>query len=166
MGNINLFRSGTSLSISLFASLLAGALAWLTPATGRAEQFDLFERWMSSDVAMAGRIFREMSDDIFKRNQLARGEFEVGGRKVEVEQIRCSLLNVVADYDDVVHPRSSLGLVTPRGTKTLRARLDAEPNTLYSAVGQLAPGEYALRWKARARDGQMLMGTIPFRVAP
>jgi len=64
------------------------------------------------------------------------------------------------------HQRSSLGLVTPRGTKTLRARLDAEPNTLYSAVGQLAPGEYALRWKARARDGQMLMGTIPFRVAP
>src|SRR5258708_17200064 len=43
MGNINLFRSGTSLSISLFASLLAGALAWLTPATGRAEQFDLFD---------------------------------------------------------------------------------------------------------------------------
>ena len=28
---------------------------------GYAEQFDLFERWMSSDVAMAGRIFREMS---------------------------------------------------------------------------------------------------------
>ena len=64
------------------------------------------------------------------------------------------------------HQHSSLGLVTPRGTRTLRARLDAEPNTLYSAVGQLAPGEYALRWKARARDGQMLMGTIPFRVAP
>jgi polyhydroxyalkanoate synthase len=66
---------------------------------------------MNSDVAMAGRIFREMSGDIFKRNLLACGGFEVGGRKVEVEQIRCPLLNVVADYDDVVHPRSSLGLV-------------------------------------------------------
>jgi methionine-rich copper-binding protein CopC len=63
------------------------------------------------------------------------------------------------------HQRSSLGLVTPRGTKMLRARLDAEPNTLYSAVGQLAPGEYTLRWKARGRDGQMLTGKIPFRVA-
>jgi len=78
---------------------------------GYAEQFDLFERWMSSDVAMAGRIFMEMSGDIFKRNLLARGQFEVGGRKVEVEQIRCPLLNVVADNDDVVHPRSSLGLI-------------------------------------------------------
>src|SRR5437667_1706018 len=32
----------------------------------------------------------------------------------------------------VDHQRSSLMLVTPRGTRTLRARLDAEPNTLYS----------------------------------
>jgi methionine-rich copper-binding protein CopC len=64
------------------------------------------------------------------------------------------------------HQSSSLALVTPQGTKMLRARLDAEPNTLYSAVGQLAPGEYTLRWKARARDGQTLMGTIPFSVAP
>src|SRR5438094_8133007 len=42
------------------------------------------------------------------------------------------------------HQRSSLELVTPRGTRMLRARLGAEPNTLYSAVGQLAPGEYTL----------------------
>ena len=65
----------------------------------------------------------------------------------------------------VDHERSRLELLTPRGKKVLRPRLDAEPNTLYSAVGQLVPGEYMLRWKARARDGQMLMGTIPFRVA-
>ena len=78
---------------------------------GFAEQFDLFERWMNSDVAMAGRIFREMSGDIFKRNKFARGEFEVGGRKAQPGQISCSLLNVVGDYDDVVHPSSSLGLV-------------------------------------------------------
>jgi methionine-rich copper-binding protein CopC len=63
------------------------------------------------------------------------------------------------------HEHSSLTLVTPRGSKVLRARLDAEPNTLYSAVGQLTPGEYTLRWKARGRDGQTLTGTIPFKVA-
>jgi len=78
---------------------------------GYAEQFDVFERWMNSDVALAGRIFRELTGGIFRRNQLARNEFEVGGRKVDVGQIRCPLLNVVADYDDVVHPHSSLGLV-------------------------------------------------------
>src|SRR5690242_3273913 len=87
---------------------------------GYAEQFDLFERWMNSDVALAGRIFREVSGDIFKRNRLAEGEFEVGGRRVAIEQIKCPLLNVVADYDDVVHPSSSLGLVDRVGSRDRR----------------------------------------------
>jgi polyhydroxyalkanoate synthase subunit PhaC len=87
---------------------------------GYAEQFDLFERWMNSDVAMAGRIFHEMAGDIFKRNKFARGEFEVGGRKAQPEQIRCSLLNVIGEYDDVVHPKSSLGLIDRVGSRDRR----------------------------------------------
>jgi polyhydroxyalkanoate synthase subunit PhaC len=77
---------------------------------GYAEMFELFERWMSSDVALAGQIFREMTGDIFKRNLLAKGEFKVGGRAVDLTNITCPLLNVVADLDDVVHPKSSLPL--------------------------------------------------------
>ena len=77
---------------------------------GYAEMFDLFERWMSSDVPLAGQIFREMTGDIFKRNLLARGEMKVADRPVDLRNITCPLLNVVADLDDVVHPRSSLPL--------------------------------------------------------
>jgi methionine-rich copper-binding protein CopC len=83
------------------------------------------------------------------------------------EIMQGSALAFALRFDQPIdHQSSSLALVTPRGTKMLRARLDAEPNTLYSAVGELAPGEYTLRWKARGRDGQTMMGTIPFRVAP
>src|SRR6266852_4646293 len=60
---------------------------------GYAEMFELFERWMHSDVPLAGQIFREVMGDIFKRNLLVNGGF-----------------NVVAEHDDVVHPRSSLPL--------------------------------------------------------
>jgi len=77
---------------------------------GYADMFDLFERWMSSDVPLAGKIFREMTGDIFKRNLLAKGEMKIAGRPVDLQNINCPLLNVVADLDDVVHPRSSLGL--------------------------------------------------------
>jgi polyhydroxyalkanoate synthase subunit PhaC len=76
-----------------------------------AESFDLFERWMNSEVPLAGRIFTEVTRGIFKRNQLARGEFEVGSRVVDLGKISCPLLNVVAEFDDVVHPRSSLPLL-------------------------------------------------------
>ena len=46
---------------------------------GYAEMFELFEHWMQSDVPLAGRIFKEMTGDIFKRNLLVKGEFKVGG---------------------------------------------------------------------------------------
>ena len=77
---------------------------------GYAEMFDLFERWMHSDVPLAGRIYQELVKDIFKRNALVKGEFKIAGVPVELAKIACPLLNVVAEYDDVVHPSSSLPL--------------------------------------------------------
>lgn len=87
---------------------------------GYAELFDLFERWMSSDVPLAGQIFREMTGDIFKRNLLATGEMVIAGRHVDLRNVRCPLLNVVADMDDVVHPRSSLPLPEKVGSTDRR----------------------------------------------
>jgi len=83
---------------------------------GYAEMFELFEHWMQSDVPLAGRIFKEMTIDIFKRNLLAKGEFKVGDRLVDLKMIECPLLNVVAEHDDVVHPASSLGMVEQAGS--------------------------------------------------
>lgn len=77
---------------------------------GYAEMFELFEHWMQSDVPLAGRIFKEMTGDLFKRNLLVKGEFKVGDRLVDLGQIDCPVLNVVAEHDDVVHPSSSIGL--------------------------------------------------------
>ena len=64
----------------------------------------------------------------------------------------------------VDHASSRLTLVTPQGSRPLHARLDSEPNTLFTAVGKLPPGSYELRWEARAMDGQVTKGTIPFKV--
>jgi polyhydroxyalkanoate synthase len=75
---------------------------------------------MSSDVALAGQIFREMTGDIFKRNLLAKGELKIAGRQVDLQNIKCPLLNVVADLDDVVHPSSSLPLPEKVGSADRR----------------------------------------------
>lgn len=87
---------------------------------GYAEMFELFERWMQSDVPLAGRIFRELTLEIFKANKLAKGEFEVGGRRVDLSQIKMPVLNVVAEHDDVVHPNSSLSLLDKIGSTDKR----------------------------------------------
>ena len=78
---------------------------------GFAETFALFERWMNSDVPLAGQVFRELTKDIFQNNLLAQGKFAVGGRVIDLKNIRCPVLNVIGEHDDVVHPQASLPLV-------------------------------------------------------
>jgi polyhydroxyalkanoate synthase len=87
---------------------------------GYAETFELFERWMLSDVPLAGQIFRELTTDLFRDNKLYRSEMKVGESTVNLADVTCPLLNVVADFDDVVHPNSSLGLPEMVGSSDTR----------------------------------------------
>ena len=79
-----------------------------------------------------------------------------------------SALAFALRFDEPVdHRRSTLRLVTPGGEVAVHARLEAEPNTLYVALGRLTPGDYTLRWQAHEADGDhVVMGTIPFKVVP
>ncbi|MGE0822395.1 MAG: alpha/beta fold hydrolase [Candidatus Binatia bacterium] len=78
---------------------------------GYAETFALFERWMHSDVPLAGQLFRELSLSLFRENQLLSGQLRVGPHRVNLERISCPVLNIIGQHDDVVHPDSSLPLL-------------------------------------------------------
>jgi polyhydroxyalkanoate synthase len=78
---------------------------------GYSEMFELFERWMNNDVPLAGQIFRELAIDISKKNLLAQSKFVAGGRRVELKNITCPVLNVIGQWDDVVDPKSSLPFI-------------------------------------------------------
>jgi polyhydroxyalkanoate synthase len=72
-----------------------------------AETFELFEKWMASDVPLAGQIFRELSNELSRENKLYRDLMKVGEEVVKLKNIVAPLLNVIADHDDVVHPNAS-----------------------------------------------------------
>ncbi len=78
---------------------------------GYIEMFARFERWMNSDVPLAGGIFREMVEQVFRANRLMTSEFRIGSGKVDLKQITCPLLNIIATYDDVVPAGASLPLL-------------------------------------------------------
>jgi polyhydroxyalkanoate synthase len=84
---------------------------------GYSEMFELFEHWMRSDVPLAGQVYREMHRLILRRNALKKGEFSVGDEVINLGRITCPLLNVIAEQDDVVHPRSSIGLLDHVGSE-------------------------------------------------
>jgi len=73
---------------------------------GFIETFRLFERWLHSDVPMAGKIFVE-TGAMWRDNSLLKGEMKLGGSVVDLKQIAAPLLNVIGDFDDIVNPRSS-----------------------------------------------------------
>ncbi len=77
---------------------------------GYAEMFTLFERWMNSDVPLAGRIFQELVTGVFQQNLLVENRLQVGSQTVDLKRITCPVLNVMGEYDDVVHPTYSLPL--------------------------------------------------------
>ncbi|MBV8358563.1 MAG: hypothetical protein JO189_11585, partial [Deltaproteobacteria bacterium] len=81
---------------------------------------EMFEHWMRSDMPLAGQVYREMHQLIFKRNALKNGDLRVGDEPVDLGRITCPLLNVVAEQDDVVHPRSSVGLLEHVGSEDKR----------------------------------------------
>ena len=62
------------------------------------------------------------------------------------------------------HASARLTLMTPAGPRRLKARLGSQPSTLFAAVGKLPAGTYSLAWRAKARDGEISAGSIPFSV--
>ena len=74
---------------------------------GYAEFFDLFERWMNSDVPLAGQLFREVTHDVFQQNLLQQNQLQVGNTMVDMRQITCPVFSIIGEHDDVVHPHSS-----------------------------------------------------------
>jgi polyhydroxyalkanoate synthase subunit PhaC len=82
--------------------------------------FEMFERWMNSDVALAGRFFSELTDYFFHSNPLMRDGFMLAGTRVDLGKIVCPLLNVLGEYDDVVPAESSLPLLNLVGSTDKR----------------------------------------------
>ena len=87
---------------------------------GYVEMFARFERWMNSDVPLAGGIFREMVEQVFRANRLMSSEFRIGSGTVDLKQITCPLLNIIASYDDVVPVGASLPLLDLTGSSDAR----------------------------------------------
>jgi len=73
---------------------------------GYLETFRLFERWLHSDVPMAGQIFLETSE-LWRENSLMKGTMKVGEALADLSRIAMPLLNVIGDRDDIVNPKSS-----------------------------------------------------------
>lgn len=84
------------------------------------EDFFAMERWLNDNIPVAGEVFRQFVKYCFQRNLLIQGKLDIGDRKVNLKNIRCPVLNLVAQNDHLVPPSQSTPLCDAVGSTDCR----------------------------------------------
>lgn len=72
------------------------------------EGYQSMTQWSRDHIPFPGACFRQTVDLFSRQNQLATGKVELGGRVVDLADIACPFLNVVAEKDHIV-PVDAIG---------------------------------------------------------
>lgn len=63
------------------------------------ESFLAVSKWVDDGVPFPGAAFKQWVRNFYGRNELVRGELELRGRKVDLSEIRCPVLNLAGSKD-------------------------------------------------------------------
>jgi polyhydroxyalkanoate synthase subunit PhaC len=70
--------------------------------------FMAMEKWANDTKPIAGRAYVEFIKECFQENKLMKNQFMIGEKPVNIRNITCPVLNIVAGEDTLVPPSSSL----------------------------------------------------------
>jgi polyhydroxyalkanoate synthase len=82
--------------------------------------YRLFERWASDQIPFPGECFRQYTKQFMWENRMVRNELEIGGRRVDLGEIRVPFMHVVAEHDHIVPYASASPLVPMVGSEDRR----------------------------------------------
>ncbi len=80
------------------------------------ENYFAMELWVNDNIPVAGETFREFVKGLYQENRLVRGEFELGGQRVTLGDLRCPLLLLAAKADHLVPPSSTSAILAHVGS--------------------------------------------------
>ncbi len=69
--------------------------------------FVRMEKWIFDSPAQAGEAYKQFIKSCYQENRLIKGELELGGRRVDLQQITQPVLNVFGEKDHLVPPACS-----------------------------------------------------------
>ena len=75
------------------------------------------EKWLFEGPDHAGEAYRQFIKEFFQENKLIKNEIELGGRRVDLGNVTMPVLNVYANQDNLVPPKSTQALARYVGTK-------------------------------------------------
>lgn len=68
------------------------------------------EHWAADNVEFPGEIYRQYIKDCYQQNNFCKGRMMVGGKRVDLHNIRCPVLSIIAENDTIAPPKSSEAL--------------------------------------------------------
>ncbi|MDX9873101.1 MAG: class III poly(R)-hydroxyalkanoic acid synthase subunit PhaC [Clostridia bacterium] len=77
---------------------------------GALKDFMSVEAWLFDSPGQVGEAYRKYMKDLWQENKLAKGEFYLGEKKVDLKNITMPLLNVVGEKDNLIPPSAAVVL--------------------------------------------------------
>jgi polyhydroxyalkanoate synthase len=75
------------------------------------------EKWLADRPHHPGEAAKQLLVNLYKNNELIRGEFQLGGRTVDLAAIKVPVLNVYAKDDHIIPPKTTQALGAAVGSK-------------------------------------------------
>ncbi|WP_262265714.1 alpha/beta fold hydrolase [Microvirga yunnanensis] len=113
--------------------------------------FERYRRWHQWTVNLPDIFYLEVVEHLFRRNELARSEFQALGRPANLSCVRAPLFLLAGEHDDVTPPVQLLAVRRLVGTPARRIQ------TAVARCGHLSlfMGKHTLRQEWRQIAGQM-----------
>ncbi len=86
------------------------------------ENYFAMEKWTSDNIPVAGETFRQFVKCLYQRNQLVKGEFRLGNKLVDLKRIECPLMLLAAEFDHLVLPKSTFGIIPHVSSKEIEKK--------------------------------------------
>ena len=112
--------------------MIYAAFDLLRPATGAAGKVQLWDnlwndayvkgyrmldRWANDVLPMPGEFFRQLIKEFLRENRLCKGELVVGGRRVDLRNVKVPVLHALAEHDHIVPYSAARPLVANIGSR-------------------------------------------------
>lgn len=84
------------------------------------KSYRMFDRWAADQIPFPGECFRQVTKQMMWENRFAKNEFEIGGKRVDLGNIKVPFIHVVAEHDHIVPYEAAKPLVPMVGSEDKR----------------------------------------------
>jgi polyhydroxyalkanoate synthase len=81
------------------------------------ESWHAMNTWVRDNIPMTGGAYRQLINEFFKENRLMEGTLVIRGERVDLSNLKASLLTVIAENDHITPPCQSEGVMAKVGSQ-------------------------------------------------